>query len=87
MKVKVYYNKDEDFFFTEAEREEMKTDLKADMKDSPRSYPEIRVIFDRLDIDEWWELLSEEGKAKILDEAAEAYYNDTDWYASGEIEV
>lgn len=87
MKVKVYYNKDEDFFFTEEERENMKTDLKSEMEDSPRSYSEIRDIFDHLDIDEWWELLSEEGKAKILDEAAEAYYNDTDWYASGEIEV
>ena len=87
MKVKVYYNKDEDYFFSEAEREDMMKDLKSQMDAYPRDYSEIGNIFDRLSIGELWELLSAEAKAKILDEAAEAYYSDTDWYASGEIEV
>ena len=87
MVVKVYYNKDEDYFFSEVEREDMMKDLKSQMDAHPRDYREITDVLEDIPIDELWEFLSAEAKVKILDQAAEAYYSDTDWYASGEIEV
>ena len=87
MKVKVWYDKEEERFFSEKHKEEIKAELKEDMNADPFHYSEVCDILGEMSIGELWGYLSDEGKAKILEKATEDYFQNEDFFAEGEIEI
>ena len=87
MKVKIWFNKEEDVFLTEAQMNERKKELAEEMTNYPRDYDEIATAIDNMDLMELWESFTPEAKKAIVDKAVESWYADSDYFCEGEIEI
>lgn len=87
MKVKVYFDKEDEVFLTEEQMNERKAELAQEMTDYPRDYDDVSTIIDDMSIEELWEAFTPEAKKNIINEAVKRWFDDTDYYVEGEIDI
>ena len=87
MKVTVYFDKEDEIFFTEAEMDKRKEELAHEMMEYSRDYREVEVVIDSMTIEELWDAFTPEAKKNIVDRAVKRWFSDTDFYVQGDIEI
>lgn len=87
MKVKVYFDKEDEVFLTEEQMNERKKELAEEMTEYPRDYSEVENIVGDMTVEELWENFTPEAKKNIVDQAVKKWFGDTDYYAEGEIDI
>ena len=87
MTVKVYYDRDNETFLSEKELADFKKQMAEEKKEAGWHDDDIvDILIDVMDGEELWNLLSEEGKKKIAEQATERYFT-SDTIVEGEIEI
>ena len=87
MKVKVWYDKEDEVILTEAQMNERKEELAKEMMKYPRDYDDVTTVIENMSIEELWEAFTPEAKQNIINEAVKQWFSDTDYYVEGEIEI